>query len=122
MASWPTDFPVEPTQEGTGIPKLTQSPIRTEMEDGPGRARRRSTTTWSEVTLRLPFTHDLFDDFQEFLRDTLNHGAASWTMRVWKPGLSLPYPEKTVRLMDDPTYEVTIPWVFVTLPLLVRDY
>ncbi len=122
MASWPLNFPTEPTLEGTGIGKLNQSPLRTEMEDGPFRARRRSTTTWSEVNLRLPFTHDLFDDFQVFLRDTINHGAGSWTMRVWKPGLAVPYPEKTVKLRDDPTYETTIPFIFVTLPLLVRSY
>lgn len=122
MVSWPVGFPFEPTLEGTGIGKLTQTPIRTEMEDGNRVARRRSTTTWSEVTLRLPFTVDLFDDFQVFLRDTLNHGASRWTMPVWKPGLALPYPVKTVFLIEDPSYENTIPWVFVTLPLLVRDY
>ncbi len=122
MASWPANFPTEPALEGTGIGLLNQAPIRTEMEDGPGRARRRSTTTWSEVDLRFPFEPFLFPSFQAFLRDTLDHGAASWTMRVWKPGLSAPYPEKTVRLREDPTYEITVPYVFVTLPLLVRGY
>ena len=122
MVAWPAGLPIEVVEERTGIVRLTQSPVRTEMEDGPGRARRRSTTTWSEVNLCLCFSHADFLVFQAFHRDTLDHGALRYTMRVWKPGLSAPYPEKTVRLVEDPQVEAAIPWTYVTLPLLVRDY
>jgi hypothetical protein len=122
MVAWPAGLLIEVVQEGTGIVRLTQSPIRTDMEDGPGRSRRRSTTTWSEVNVRLCFSHADFLVFQAFHRDTLDHGAFRFTMPVWKPGLSAPYPEKTVRLIEDPQIEATIPWTYVTLPLLVRDY
>lgn len=122
MATWPGGLPIEVVQEGTGIVRLTPSPLRTEMEDGPGRARRRSTTTWSEVNVRLKFTHAEFLVFQAFHRDTLSHGASRFTMRVWKPGVPAPYPEKTVMLMDDPQVDDAIAWVYITLPLKVRDY
>lgn len=122
MIVWPVQLPLEYVQEGTGIGRLTQSPIRTEMEDGVRRARRRSVTTWSEVTVRLCFSHEQFLIFQAFHRDTLDHGASKFRMRVWKPGLSAPYPEKTVMLIEDPKSDTAIPWAYVTLPLLVRDY
>lgn len=122
MVVWPAGLPIEVVQDGTGIVRLTQSPIRTDMEDGPGRARRRSLATWSEVNLRLCFSHSDLAVFQAFHRDALSHGAVGFTMPVWKPGLTAPYPVKTVRLLEDPQVEATIPWTFVTLPLLVRDY
>ncbi|MBB3020638.1 hypothetical protein FHR70_003724 [Microvirga lupini] len=122
MVAWPVSLPIEVVQDGTGIVRLTPPPIRTDMEDGPGRARRRSTTTWSDVNVRLKLTHAEFLTFQAFHRDTLNHGASRFTMPVWKPGVSAPYPEKTVMLIDEPQVDDVIAWVYVTLPLRARDY
>lgn len=122
MVVWPVGLPIEVVQDGTRIVRLTQSPIRTQMEDGRQRARRRSVATQSEVDMRLCFTPTEFLTFQAFHRDVLNHGDALFSMPVWKPGVPSPYPVKTVMLREDPQVEDAIAWVFVTLPLHVWDY
>lgn len=122
LASWPAGFPTVPLRDGTGIKKLHQAPIQTEMDDGPVRKRRRSTTTWSELTLRFALTHAQYAEFQVFVRDTLNHGAAAFRMPVWRPNWTAPFPVKTCKFIDEVSYEITLPWIYVTLPLQVRDW
>lgn len=120
LPSWPVDFPQKPDDEEDLIGDLYQEPIRTEMEDGPGRARRRSTTTWSVYNPTYAFDPDLFPAFQVFVRDTLNHGASRFTMPVWKPGVGLA--TKTVMLTGPVAVRQTLAKVYVKLPLKVRDY
>lgn len=122
LPSWPAGFPVRPDASGANIGPLYQEPIRTDMEDGPGRARRRSTTTWSEVAFKYALTHAQWPAFQAFVRDTLNHGSSAFTMPVWKPGTTGTPTDRVVKLSGEIQHEVTLPWVFVTLPLKVRDY
>lgn len=122
LPSWPASLPVRPLRDGTGPVSLFDPPIETEMEDGPRRMRRRSTTTWATVSLRFKMTNAQFATFQAFVRDTLNHGASRFTMPVWKPGATLPLPEKTVQLAGDPQMQTLGPVNLVGLTLRVLDY
>ncbi|WP_230531125.1 hypothetical protein [Microvirga roseola] len=119
---WPASLPVVPLRDGTGPASLYDPPIETEMEDGPRRMRRRSTTTWATVAVRFKLTNDQFATFQAFVRDTLDHGASRFTMPVWKPGATLPLPDKTVQLIGDPQMQTLGPFNFVALQLCVLDY
>lgn len=120
LPEWPAGFPQRPDNEEDLIGDLYQEPIRTEMEDGPVRARRRSTTTWSTLNPLYAFNPSQFPAFQTFVRDTLNHGASAFTMPVWKPGVGLM--TKTVKLAGPIAIRQTFAKVFVRLPLSVRDY
>lgn len=119
---WPASLPVVPLRDGTGPVNLYDPPIETEMEDGPRRMRRRSTTTWATINVRFKLTNAQFATFQTFLRDTLDHGASKFTMPTWKPGATLPLPEKTVQLIGDPQMQTLGPVNFVAMTLRVRDY
>ncbi len=119
---WPTTLPVIPLRDGSGPESLFQPPIETEMEDGPRRARRSSSTTWAIVNLRFRMTNAQFAVFQAFVRDTLNHGASRFTMPVWRPGATLPFPSKTVRLKDHPSIQALGSFNLVGMTLFVRDY
>lgn len=119
---WPVTLPSIPILNGSGIDALHDDPIETEMEDGEPRARRRSTTTWARISLRFKMTNAQFLVFQAFVRDTLEHRSSRFTMPVWKPGATLPLPQKTVRLADKPAIEAMGNINFVTLPLGVLEY
>lgn len=121
IPAWPETLPYIPTVNGTGPQTLYQAPLRTEMEDGPVRQRRRSTATWSAVALRFRMTNAQYQTFKDFVTDTLNHGASRFTMPVWQPGATEPIPVKTVQLTGDPVVEALGPVNFVSLPLSVLD-
>jgi hypothetical protein len=122
LPSWPAGLPSVPLRDGTAIQSLFQPPVQTEMEDGPQRRRRRSTTTWATLTLRFALTHAQWATFQVFVRDTLNHGSSPFVMPVWKPNGPATPATKTVRLVDEIAHEITLPFIYVSLPLQVRDY
>jgi hypothetical protein len=73
--------------------------------------------------LRFKLTNAQWAIFQDFNRDTLNHGASRFTMPVWRPDATAPYPTKTVEMTAQPASEIIPPdHVFVSLSLRVRDY
>lgn len=121
MASWPVGFPTLPEDEEDLIGALYQEPIRTEMEDGSKRARRRSLTTWTVLNPIYAFNHAQFPALQVFVRDTLEHGSAMFTMPVWKPGVP-GTTNKIVRLVGPIEPRQTLAKIYVRLPLEVRDY
>jgi hypothetical protein len=43
-------------------------------------------------------------------------------MPVWQPAGPIPPTPKTVQIAGDVGIDITLPFVFVTLPLKVRDY
>ena len=111
-----------PLLEGTGPEDLHQAPVRTETEDGPGRARRVGTATWSTYNHRFPpLTHAQFGDWQVFVRDTLDHGSSRFTMPVWKPGATAPLPSRTVSLIGS-ALQHRGSFTYLTLKLSVHDY
>ena len=121
LPAWPDSLPSWPGVEGTGPQDLHQAPVRTETEDGPGRARRAATATWSTVSQRFKLDHAQFATWQAFDRDTLDHGSSHFTMPVWKPGATAPLPIYRVSMLGS-TLERRGSYMYLTLNLSVLDY
>lgn len=122
LATWPSSLPQVPlTPSGSTVPY--QAPLETDMEDGPARARRQASSTWSGLTFSYIMSAAQFAVFESFVRDTLRHGSARFVMPVWRPGARLPLPQRTVRITGGlPSWRPVGPNVVVTLPLSILDY
>lgn len=80
--------------------------IRTDMEIGPAKVRRRSTSAPTTVSLSFSFDKDELDDFEEFFITTLGYGVLTF---------NFPDPENEgstyeVRFdsSNDPIYNITL--------------
>ena len=62
--------------------KPTNNIIRTEMEAGPARTRRRYISAPTEVTVQWRFSLDELEIFQTFYRDTIFDGAGWFNIKV----------------------------------------
>lgn len=122
LATWPTGLPQVPVNpQGSTAPY--QPPVETEMEDGPARARRSSTSTWSAITYTYLMSAAQFAVYEAFVRDTLQHGAARFVIPIWRPGARFPLPLRTARIVGGlPSWRPVGPNVMVTLPLSILDF
>jgi len=74
MATWPSTLP---TIVVNGYSITPQQPfIRTEMDQGPSRQRRRFTTTPTTYEVNWFMTEDEFGIFESWYRDEIDNGAA----------------------------------------------
>ena len=80
MASWPTTLP-QPTMSGYAL-QATDATIRTDMESGPARVRRRYTAAPDKVTLRFVFSEEQMAAFRVFWDGDAQQGAAWWWLTV----------------------------------------
>lgn len=69
---WPSTLP-NPTMTDYSI-KFGKAVIRTEMESGPARQRRRYTQVPSMINVRFDFTLEQFGIFEKFWEQDLLHG------------------------------------------------
>lgn len=83
MATWPTTLPA-PSLEGYGLETQDQT-VRTEMEGGAARVRRRTTTIPDRFTLRLSLSVEQMATFRAFWAADWQHGAA-WVFIPLKDG------------------------------------
>lgn len=80
---WPATLPpLVSLTDGGGSDSLVPSILETEMDDGPARARRKKLYTETPIQVSLMLTHAQMLAFQQFLRDTLGHGASRFTADV----------------------------------------
>jgi len=75
MATWPSTLPTTVVNGYSISPQ--QSFIRTEMDQGPSRQRRRFTTTPTNFSINWFMTESEFGIFESWFRDEINNGA-SW--------------------------------------------
>lgn len=77
MAAWPATLPA-PLLAGYAI-QIADNVARTDMEAGPGRARRRSTARNDRVTVSWVFDTAQMDDFRDWFDDAAEAaGGAAW--------------------------------------------
>lgn len=121
LPAWPGTLPplVSLTDAG-GVEALTPAPLKTEMDDGPARRRRRKLFNETPVQISLMMTHDQFATFQAFVRDTLGHGASAFTasVRVASGALS----SRTVEIDGPVSVDDLAVARRVSFKMIVRDY
>lgn len=78
MATWPNTLP-QPLASGYSI-QPQQAFIRTDMDQGPARQRRRFTTTPSSYDVQWLMTEAEFAIFESWYRDEADDGAAWFTI------------------------------------------
>jgi hypothetical protein len=122
LASWPSGLPQVPNLPA-GSTAPYQAPVETEMEDGPARARRSTTSTWTAISYQYLMTAAQYAVFEAFVRDTLQHGTAQFMIPIWRPGARLPLPQRRARISGGlPSWAPFGPKVMVTLPLSILDF
>lgn len=85
MATWPSTLPI-PSFNGYGL-QSGDDTIRTDMESGAARVRRRSTSSPDELTLRFVLSASQMATFRDFWDDEWMSGAA-WILLPIKDGRS----------------------------------
>lgn len=83
MATWPDTLP-HPQASGYGI-QAADCTVRTDMESGPARVRRRYTSAPDSITLRWVFTEAQMVIFRAFYESDFQQGAA-WVFMPIKDG------------------------------------
>jgi len=79
---WPSALPHAPLAP-SGIAEPHRSVLESEMTAGNTRSRRQFTAVIGVVEMSLRMTTAQFETFKAFVRDTLSHGAADFTMPVF---------------------------------------
>lgn len=82
LPTWPATVPHDPVG-GTGISEPFRSSLESEMTAGNIRSRRTATVVVGVVDMTIRMTTAQFLTFKAFVRDTLSHGAAEFTMPVF---------------------------------------
>lgn len=80
MATWPVTLP-RPLLSGYGVEPV-QAFIRTEMEAGPARQRKRFTQTPNDVQASWKFKPGEMQDFLDFYADEINLGTDYFTCEL----------------------------------------
>ena len=94
MATWPTTLP-PPSISGYSM-QTADATIRTDMESGPARVRRRYTATPDKAMLRFVFDEAQMAAFRTFWDGDAEQGAAWWYLLV-KDGRSAGGTSREVR-------------------------
>jgi len=81
MSTWPANLP-GPILEGFSKKRLTGLKS-TDMEIGPPRSRRVTTSRYSEVSVKWLFTQDQYDKFITFFETAL-HAGSDWFDATWR--------------------------------------
>ena len=77
---WPATIPHKPTSRNISEP--FRKALESEMSAGNTRSRRQFTAVIGVVDLTIRMTTEQFLTFKAFVRDTLSHGTAEFTMPV----------------------------------------
>lgn len=85
MATWPTTLP-SPLRSGYGI-QTQDATVRTDMDVGPARVRRRTTSAPDTVTLSWLFDASQMAVFRAFWEGDWNYGS-SWVYIPLRDGWS----------------------------------
>ena len=86
IPAWPPGLPDLVGLAGTlGATQLYEPPKTTQMDDGPGRTRRRSLIVETPRSISLLLKRSEFELFLGFVRSTLNGGARRFTAPVRLP-------------------------------------
>lgn len=118
-AAWPAGVPHK-ARKGSLRVLPFRDPNKTDMEDGLSRQRPAGTLDIATVSFSIRMGLDAVEDFEAFVRLTLNRGTLPFTMLVWT---GADYEEKTCAFAE--RYQLSdLNWPFqnVALVLDVEDY
>lgn len=101
--TWPTDFPL-PLIDGY-VFTVESSVIRTDMDSGAARVRRRSTTAPCSVTVRYVFSEVQMTQFRALWETDFNFGA-NWVVLPIRTGRTVGVEYKSCRSSDG-TFKAT---------------
>ena len=76
MANWPTSIP---TCQADYSERRMDGTLRSQMETGPGKTRKRFTATPVFLSLNYMLTAQQVEDMDQFYANTVNQGADSFT-------------------------------------------
>lgn len=85
------------------VPQTADAPVRSEMNSGTTRARRKYSLRIAHMSFALRMSNAQVATFKAFHETTLGDGAARFTMPVLFAGASV---TRTVQFTDPPSYEV----------------
>lgn len=120
IPSWPGTLPQNTLYESWGVESLYDEPIKTEMEDGPPKMRRRSLTNWSKVSVAYKMTAAQLQTFKTFVQTTLGHGSSMFTLPIYVPGTG--NSSKTVFMEGAPKIETMGLSFKISFDVKVRDF
>lgn len=83
MADWPSTLPQSPITDGLNYVKK-DGVIRTTMEAGPQKRRRRYTATGEDCTMQIPMTRAQTMILDNFYYTTLGDGVLTFMWRHFK--------------------------------------
>lgn len=117
MAVWPAELPQDP--DASTYAEAPQSQvIRSQMDAGPAKQRRRFSAATRSVTIRYLMSLAQTRIFEEWFEHELSGGALAFD---WPPGRQLA--AVGARIVGDPPYQLTPAgsglWWYVTLQLEV---
>lgn len=96
MATWPTTLPPMPLRDGYEI-TFGNPTIRTDMESGPARVRRRSRASPDKIPLQFLLTEAQMATFRAWFDADIQQGAA-WFICPIKDGRQTGVVPKEVRI------------------------
>lgn len=97
MADWPSTLPAPAINTFKEVPP--DNLIRSSMDKGPDKVRRRTTANISPVSFSLKLTSTQVQTLDDFYRTTINSGADEFTYTHPRTGLSV-----TARFIEPPQY------------------
>lgn len=78
MPAWPSDIPQKPLKEGFSR-KPQDNVLRSSMDTGPEKARRRFTAASEYISCVYEMTESELSSFKSFYENDINSGAISFT-------------------------------------------
>lgn len=101
IPAWPTGVPYCPIMDSVQIAQTSEPPLRTEMNAGTTRARRKYSLRIARVGFSLRMTNAQLATWRTFHDTTLGDGSARFTMPILFAGASV---TKTVQIVEPPSY------------------
>lgn len=111
MASWPNTLPQLPEADGYSE-KMNTGVIRTDMDTGPAKVRRRFTAVTADLTVKFAITQAQSGIFDAWFVGTLYGGAITFEWTNPRTNTS-----ETFRIKGEPSYSNQDTQLFLTLQL-----
>lgn len=102
LPMWPAGLPHGPLRGSFKVTQATQPSLRSEMNAGTTRNRRKTTLRISRASVVFVFTNEQLDAFRAFHEIELGEGAARFNMPIVFGGREI---VRTVLIVDPPAYD-----------------
>jgi hypothetical protein len=118
VPSWPSGIPYESLKDGFGVTPFLE-PVRTEMEQGNVRQRRRPGDNVAIVQQSVPMTKGEYDSLVTWGNDTIGKWTGRFSMQIW---LGSSYVSKVCQFSDGAPKPVEMSPTHVSVQMQLRVY